>query len=62
LKRKSQKGSVAAQTKKYNYYVDNFEETKKRSTSNIPEKQGAYSRGGGEDTPASSVPNNIFTK
>jgi hypothetical protein len=30
LKRKSQKAPVAVQTKKYNYYVDNFEEGKKR--------------------------------
>lgn len=33
LKRKSQKAPVAAPTKKYNYYVDNFEETKKRDAS-----------------------------
>jgi len=33
LKRKSQKAPVAVPTKKYNYYVDNFEETKKRDSS-----------------------------
>lgn len=33
LKRKSQKAPVAVPTKKYNYYAENFEETKKRDTS-----------------------------
>jgi len=43
LKRKSQKAPVAAPVKKYNYYVDNFEDTKKRevrANSQIPEKTG----------------------
>jgi hypothetical protein len=40
LKRKSQKAPVSVPTKKYNYYVDNFEETKKkdRSTSKMPDE------------------------
>jgi hypothetical protein len=42
LKRKSQKSNaVAVPTKKYNYYVENFEEGKKkepRSTSAAPER------------------------
>lgn len=42
LKRKTQKSSAAGvPSKKYNYYVDNFEDSKKReqrSTSQVPEK------------------------
>jgi len=48
LRRKSQKAPVAVATKKYNYYVDNFEESKKReprSTSQAPDKSSGLSKG-----------------
>jgi hypothetical protein len=48
LKRKSQKATVTAvPSKKYNYYVDNFDENKKkepRSTSAAPERSTGFSK------------------
>jgi hypothetical protein len=41
LKRKSQKAPLAVPTKKYNYYVDNFEETKKKEANIQPAKTTA---------------------